>query len=651
MSSIRGLLEQSGYRLVVRQVGWFECLAVRDAERWLGRGATEDEALADALAQMAPSALARGLVAAALVGGPTAATADPPREDVIARPPTEPAPPPPAAPITNPAASDTPTAPDEPATLTLAAPRDGVASEPPPGPTTEATPTEGATIEGPRLKRHAAPPAPPMPARRIDEDLVELELLDERLRFMLPELAVLSRDLQRMGFIAFIARARHIATRAQDSRVEKVVQRIAGRLGELALQLWPGSVRALQLRATPLQAGADLGLPNGGKLHDWAEAAESAERMVEERKARLAERGLDELGWADAAQCMPAPNDADARLEQVRHAMERFFGQLDRASSTETDRELQTNSDKIIPDLVRWAREIRWLRPHVEERLAWGQAMGRLRWAVTRLAKEARDTLTQLVDEDFKPAKSWPIELGEDPVAKAKRKQRSALLKRKPDASVGPDTIALWLGEAFELGDAFTTSEIAERVLDLAPVILTIPADEASGRERKFRRRLKALQDDLYVRVHGTTRPVEGDAAASEGEPTAANDTPPEIDEGDLAFQRLLDLVRERVAGKTALFVSNRADPPLKDKLERELGLAIEWAEIDPRRLQARIESVRMNRYDLVLSATGFQGHSVDATLGRETRAIGLPYVRVNRGRLTTCVRAIARQFGLLEAA
>jgi hypothetical protein len=55
--------------------------------------------------------------------------------------------------------------------------------------------------------------------------------------------------------------------------------------------------------------------------------------------------------------------------------------------------------------------------------------------------------------------------------------------------------------------------------------------------------------------------------------------------------------------------------------------------------------------YDLVMSATGFQGHSIDATLGRETKACGLPYVRVNRGRLTTCVRALARQFGLLEAA
>ncbi|MFO0749314.1 MAG: hypothetical protein U1F43_27160 [Myxococcota bacterium] len=347
---------------------------------------------------------------------------------------------------------------------------------------------------------------------------------------------------------------------------------------------------------------------------------------------------------------MPAPNDADARLEQVRHAMEKFFGQLDRASPSETDRELQQSPEKAVPDLLRWAREIRWLRPHVDDRLAWGQAMGRLRWAVTRLVKEARDQLAQLVDEDFKPPKSWPIELGEDPVAKARKKARSALLKRKPDpVTTTPEIVAAWLGEAFELGDAFTTSEIGERVLDLAAIIQAIPADESSGRDRKYRRRLKLLQDDLYTRANGAAPPGAG--ATENEEPTAANDGPAEADEGDLAFQRLLTLVRQKVSGKTALFVSNRADPQLKDKLEKELGMAIEWAEIDPRRLQARIESVRRMSYDIVLSATGFQGHSVDATLGRETRAVGLPYVRVNRGRLTTCVRAIARQFGLLEAA
>jgi len=629
-SSIRELLEHAGYAIGSRHSGWVEVLVSGHGERWRGEGLTEDAALDDALRAMAPSALVRELVLATLKAQPPEPTAT--ATAAVAEPVVAP-----------------PSAPDpEPAQVELPAP---VLVEPEPEPVVaKELEREPQYIEGPKLKRAPAPPMPPLaPLRKIDEDLAELQVLDERLQFMLPELAMLSRDLQRTGFIAFIARARHIAVRAGDARVEKLVQRIAGRLGELAQQLWPGSVRALQLKATPLQAGADLGLPNGGKLHDWAEAAEHAERLIEERRERLTERGLDEWGWGDFQACFPAPNDADARLEQVRHSMERFFGQLDRPSPSEADRELQTNPDKIMPELMRWAREIRWLRPHVEERLAWGQALGRLRWAATRLSKEHRDTLTQLVDEDFRPQKTWPLELGEDPVAKARKKLRSALLKRKPDPSVSGEVMAAWLAEAFELGDAFTTSEIAERVVDLAQVIADIASDESSGRERKYRRRLKLLQDELHMRVHGA---ASASAVVNDGdEVVAANDTPVEQDEGDLAFRRLLELVRAKVAGKVALFVSNRADPPLKDKLERELGISIEWAEIDPRRLQARIESVRRLSFDIVLSATGFQGHSVDATLGRETRAVGLPYVRVNRGRLTTCVRAIARQFGLLEAA
>src|SRR5690606_2551406 len=39
----------------------------------------------------------------------------------------------------------------------------------------------------PRLKRHPGPPATPM--RRSDEDVAELEVLDERLKALLPDLA------------------------------------------------------------------------------------------------------------------------------------------------------------------------------------------------------------------------------------------------------------------------------------------------------------------------------------------------------------------------------------------------------------------------------------------------------------------------------
>lgn len=652
--AVRRLLADAGYRLGFREGGFWECLASRGDERWLGRGLDAEEAVADCVGQMLPSALAQHLLARSL--GPTLVTPEARVDAALEAP--RPAEPPPhdPEPRTEPRTearterADTPELVDpgplpahlRPTHLALSprAEPEAVAVQPLPATAPEPSHTQ------PRLKTSAAPPPPPLPTRRFDEDIVELEVLDERLRALLPELAGFSRELQRLGFIAFIARARHIAARSGDARVEQLVRRIAGRLGELAQQFWPGSVRALQIRATPLQAGDDMGLPHGGKLHDWAEAAEAAERIIEERREALERDRLDEWGWADADRCQPSPNDPEARLEQVRGAMEKFFGRLDMPTSSDADRELQTAADKHIPELLRWARELRWLRPHVEDRVRWGQAMGRLRWAVTRLPREARLPLDLALDEMHRPTKPWATELGEDPVAKLKKKARKELLQKRIEGErATPDQIADWLSRAFELGDAFTTSEIAERIPDWFDAVLALPED-APDKDRKFRRRLKLLQEEILRMRGGSEVAVTTDGEAESPE-TEATDP----DEGDLAFRRLLGRVREKVEGKSALFVSNRADPLLKEKLERELGLELEWAEIDPRRIQARIESVKQGSFEMVLSATGFQGHSIDATLGRATTACGLPYVRVNRGRLITCVRALARQFGLLEAA
>ena len=656
-SELHALLTSHGYVWSTRESGWFECLVANDRERWRGQGLTTKAALLDALHQMLPSALARRAFTKPALFTPSAASE--PLAETLVSPSVAPQAVVPVMTVTSPP-TVTPlpvtvrgpeiagevTVLEAPSVVTstvVPATATPVASLSPVSPAAPVVPTEA--VSESRLKRFPGPP--PLAIRRSDEDVAELEVLDERLRVLLPELAGFSRDLQRLGFIAFIARARHVSQRTSDPRVEQVVRRIAGRLGELASQFWPGSVRALQLRATPLQAGADMELPDGGRLHDWAEAAEVAERLIEEKRLTLDKRGLDEAGWADHDRCMPAPNDPEARLEVLRHAMEKFFGRLDFPSSSDTDRELQQNADKSVAELVKWAKELRWLRPHVEDRVRWGQAVGRLRWAVTRIPREHRSALDLALDEQHRPTKPWAHELGEDPVAKQKKKLRKALLQKKPEGDKAtPDAVSKWLAEAFELGDGFSTAEIAERIPDWNATVLALPADESTDKDRKYRRRLKLLQDEIERRERGET---PGDIVQGDVDPEEA--APLEPDEGDISFRKLLARVRERIEGKSALFVSNRADPLLKERLERELGVQIDWAEIDPRRIQSRIESVRRMSYDLVMSATGFQGHSIDATLGRETKACGLPYVRVNRGRLTTCVRALARQFGLLEAA
>ena len=101
-------------------------------------------------------------------------------------------------------------------------------------------------------------------------------------------------------------------------------------------------------------------------------------------------------------------------------------------------------------------------------------------------------------------------------------------------------------------------------------------------------------------------------------------------------------LVRSRVQGKSALFVSNRDDPDLKARLEDRLDLKITWCDGNPRKVQAQCDSIARRSYDLVLIATGFQAHTIDGILARAARGVGVPYVRVFKGRPLAVARGSA---------
>lgn len=109
----------------------------------------------------------------------------------------------------------------------------------------------------------------------------------------------------------------------------------------------------------------------------------------------------------------------------------------------------------------------------------------------------------------------------------------------------------------------------------------------------------------------------------------------------------LIELVKAHVDGKSAVFVSNRADPDLKNRLEQRLGLAIESCDGTPRRMQAVAKQIQAERYALVILATGFVGHGADAVLGKAASRAKVPFVRAYKGRLLATVRAIARDLGL----
>ena len=79
-------------------------------------------------------------------------------------------------------------------------------------------------------------------------------------------------------------------------------------------------------------------------------------------------------------------------------------------------------------------------------------------------------------------------------------------------------------------------------------------------------------------------------------------------------------------------------------------GVELAWTEATPRRVEAESRAVAAGAYDLVLSATGFHNHSVDAILSRAARTGGARYVRVDRGGPLACLRALVRELGPASA-
>jgi hypothetical protein len=116
--------------------------------------------------------------------------------------------------------------------------------------------------------------------------------------------------------------------------------------------------------------------------------------------------------------------------------------------------------------------------------------------------------------------------------------------------------------------------------------------------------------------------------------------TLPVVDEEDKSD---VDIVA-RTRGRRAVFVTNRNDPELQRRLSDACAFgALDWAESEPRRIDAVADAIASKRYDLVIAATGFLNHTVDEKLSRACRGAGVPYVRANRGRVGACMRALAR--------
>jgi hypothetical protein len=102
----------------------------------------------------------------------------------------------------------------------------------------------------------------------------------------------------------------------------------------------------------------------------------------------------------------------------------------------------------------------------------------------------------------------------------------------------------------------------------------------------------------------------------------------------------------EQTRGLNVLFVGNRSDEDLRDKLRDVFAFRdIAWAEASPRRISAATESISSGSYALVLGATGFLRHKEDNAIHKACRNASIPYVRVNRGRPMAVQLALLRDF------
>lgn len=632
------LLRDHGYRGQMRQQGWFECLVWRGEERWLGHGADAQAALAHLLAQMFPSTVARALferqAPSATLDPALPATSDS-AADLASKVPDNssatPSPAPTAAPphaVLHPAATPAATPATTPATTT----------------TTPAEP-ERRPFEPPRVGERLILPTPTYPAAAIAEARETLEDILKEIADARPDFALMAPRLQKVHMLGWICRARGLDEQyAGEHKVAILVRRVAHELTNISKIMWPGSVQALQMNARPDCVVSELGVKSAHIPRTWNDASEFVQTHRE--RAMHSDVPLDDYGWADDLRRPTGVGvgfggDARQILRDAQVAVEALAGPAQEPPPRHISTPPEDLGQDTIDALVKHVQLLRAIRIHSLQPELWGCVMGRLRWLSGRLGDRA-PTLRKWLDPEFRP----PVDTSRAAAAQNEQlRQRQVAVRSEREqlsAATAPATLGVWLLKAF---DAFNTPDVAALVGDLRGTVVDLDDDALPDADRRLRRRLRDLKSHLRNAPESDEPELEHDYDSIKIDLTA-----PEGPAEEVADDSLAALVRARVRGKSALFVSNRDDPDLKAKLEDQLGLDISWCDGNPRKVQAQCESIARRSYDLVLIATGFQAHTIDGILARAARAGGVPYVRVFKGRPLACVRALARSLGMNEA-
>jgi hypothetical protein len=622
------LLREFGYRGKRQDNTWSEVLLVRDGERWLGRGLDHASALADALAQMLPSAAARLLYDARLADAPadTAATA----AALVAA----------TVPAIAVATAVIPTVAAVPAVAAVAA----VAAAPEPEPATPTASPASPITTSPEPEARPEPPKlqrivlPSYPANAVAEARDTLDDILKEIHESRPDFALMAPRQQKVHMLAWICRARGYDEQfTGEHRINSLVRKIAHELTNISKIMWPGSVQALQMNARPDCVVGELGLKTIHVPRTWHEASEFVQQHRE--RALASDVQLDDYGWVDDAR-RPPSGDPRTLLREAVQLIEGIAGPVQEAPARHFSNPPEEIGNDTVDALVRAAQHLRAIRGHTLAPELWGAAMGRMRWLVGRLGDRAH-ILRKWLDPEFRP----PVERNTAASLEQARVKKETVKDQLPPADSDNSTLAAWLVRAF---DVLSTPEIVGLLAEPQRAQAQgLDDDSLPDADRRLRRRLR----DLRAQLHGGGRDAATDAGETDESPKSEPPVAAEPVSEDVVdpADPLVAQVRLRVQGKSALFVSNRDDPDLKARLEDRLDLKITWCDGNPRKVQAQCDSIARGSYDLVLIATGFQAHTIDGSLARAARAVDVPYVRVFKGRPLACVRALARTFGLAE--
>ncbi len=654
-------LESHGYEVAWRERDFVECLLSHGDERWLGIGTSRDAALSHALCLALPSELARRSFATALASSESPASVSSTHEvDSTRRAESDDRVGSPDAGTKNGSileesdrsASHSIPSIDE--TPTSAAPRgflvDGTPEHPQKDEERASIPSVAmpAAIESPPARR-APITLPPLSSA---EAMVRLSALEQDILATRDEIAAWSPLRQRLAIAVWTCQGRAIVEASDRRDVHLAMGRIVPHLKELSERLWPGNVEVLKFEATPrdvLLSTSRAGTPEAAPPRSWFEASEWAERKVSENERGDESAQRDDDGWRDARALVPEPAEPDALLDELAGEIAGTSGVLDAKPGPEVVAALRAGATRES-EAQRWitfARRARWLRSSVVDTWTWGCIVGRLRFVATCLPKGAvRKGLDEILDSDFVPAKNWASELGIDPHRDALERRVEALFSSVPSADADDAAWSKWLALALD------DSEVAiDRIADSVPSgarnrIATIepqPGDHESG--RRFRRRLNKLR----ARLTETSDPSES---------STPSPTSPIVEKSPRSWHAVTDDrpawitdVAARIRGTRVLLICNRADPDVDETIKTILGVTdYERVEDSMRRVQSACDRIREGRYDVVLSATGFQSHKVDDHLAEASRFAKVRYVRVNRARPLAVLRALARELGLIDS-